>query len=186
MLEMNQAFRKGDRKRLAALLPQVRGHALEPWAAYWELRARLDRRIQRRRSATFLQRWAGTYQEDRLRNDWLLLLGQRRDWATFMPPSTRTFACATTAKCVLCAADRPQPPAKTDVAARCAVTGLAQRDADDGCAIAAEACSRRAQAQAPGRLAQGAPGHGGQPPASAARGRRSAAQSRLDRTGARV
>jgi soluble lytic murein transglycosylase len=31
----------------------------------------------------FLQRWAGTYQEDRLRNDWLLLLGQRRDWAQF-------------------------------------------------------------------------------------------------------
>ena len=31
----------------------------------------------------FLARYAGTYQEDRLRNDWLLLLGQRRDWATF-------------------------------------------------------------------------------------------------------
>jgi hypothetical protein len=42
MLEMHQAYRKGDRKRLAALLPQVRGHPLEPWGAYWELRARLD------------------------------------------------------------------------------------------------------------------------------------------------
>ncbi|UUZ72694.1 hypothetical protein LP415_03415 [Polaromonas sp. P1(28)-8] len=31
----------------------------------------------------FLARYAGTYQEDRLRNDWLLLLGQRRDWAAF-------------------------------------------------------------------------------------------------------
>jgi soluble lytic murein transglycosylase len=31
----------------------------------------------------FLARYAGTYQEDRLRNDWLLLLGKRRDWASF-------------------------------------------------------------------------------------------------------
>jgi hypothetical protein len=28
----------------------------------------------------FFARYPGTYQEDRLRNDWLLLLGQRRDW----------------------------------------------------------------------------------------------------------
>ena len=31
----------------------------------------------------FFQRYAGTYQEDRLRNDWLLELGRRRDWANF-------------------------------------------------------------------------------------------------------
>ena len=30
-----------------------------------------------------MKRYAGTYQEDRLRNDWLLLLGQRRDWSQF-------------------------------------------------------------------------------------------------------
>ena len=39
---MNQAFKKGRSKRLSELLPQARGHLLEPWAAYWELRARLD------------------------------------------------------------------------------------------------------------------------------------------------
>ena len=42
VLEMAQAFKRNDRKRLTALLPQARGHLLEPWAAYWELRARLD------------------------------------------------------------------------------------------------------------------------------------------------
>jgi hypothetical protein len=31
----------------------------------------------------FLNRYAGTYQEDCLRNDWLLLLGKQRDWNTF-------------------------------------------------------------------------------------------------------
>ena len=82
LVEMQQAFRKSDRKRLTALLPQAQGHALEPWAAYWELRARLDEASEAEVSA-FLQRYAGTYQEDRLRNDWLLLLGQRRDWERF-------------------------------------------------------------------------------------------------------
>lgn len=82
LLEMQQAFRQGNKARLAQLLPAARGHVLEPWAAYWELRSRLDTA-----SATeiqdFLTRYAGSYQEDRLRNDWLLLLGQRRDWNAF-------------------------------------------------------------------------------------------------------
>jgi soluble lytic murein transglycosylase len=42
VLEMNQAFKKGDKNRLSALLPQTRGHVLEPLAAYWDMRARLD------------------------------------------------------------------------------------------------------------------------------------------------
>ena len=82
LIDMQQAFRKKDRVRLAQLLPQARGHALEPWAAYWELRARLED-AQASEVEVFLQRWAGTYQEDRLRNDWLRLLGQRREWARF-------------------------------------------------------------------------------------------------------
>ena len=41
VLEMQQAFRKGDRKKLELLLPAVRGNPLEPWAAYWELKLRL-------------------------------------------------------------------------------------------------------------------------------------------------
>lgn len=82
LLEMHQAFRKGDRKKLEQLLPAARGHALEPWAAYWELKLRLGEASPAEIQA-FLKRYAGTYQEDRLRNDWLLLLGQRRDWAQF-------------------------------------------------------------------------------------------------------
>jgi len=82
ILEMGQAFRQGNKLRLAQLLPQARGHALEPWAAYWELRARLDTATPQE-VQEFFTRQAGTYQEDRLRNDWLLLLGQRRDWTGF-------------------------------------------------------------------------------------------------------
>jgi soluble lytic murein transglycosylase len=82
LLEMGQAFRAGNKARLAQLLPQARGHVLEPWAAYWELRARLDTAAPQE-VQDFYARYPGTYQEDRLRNDWLLLLGQRRDWTTF-------------------------------------------------------------------------------------------------------
>ena len=83
IVQMRAAFAKGDQAQLAALLPQAAGHALEPWGAYWELKARLPQ-AQPAEVDAFLQRWAGTYQEDRLRNDWLLLLGQRRDWGRFL------------------------------------------------------------------------------------------------------
>jgi len=82
IVEMSQAFRQNNRAKLAMLLPQVRGHALEPWAAYWELRSRLDTATPAE-VQDFLARYPNTYQEDRLRNDWLMLLGQRRDWTTF-------------------------------------------------------------------------------------------------------
>ena len=82
ILEMQKAYQAGNKARMAQLLPQAQGHALEPWAAYWELRSRLDTapaaEIQQ-----FFARYPGTYQEDRMRNDWLQLLGQRRDWETF-------------------------------------------------------------------------------------------------------
>ena len=82
IVEMNKAFKRGDKARMAQLLPQARGHALEPWAAYWELKARLADAAPQE-LLDFFARYPGTYQEDRLRNDWLLLLGQRRDWANF-------------------------------------------------------------------------------------------------------
>jgi soluble lytic murein transglycosylase len=80
--EMAQAFKRGDKARLSALLPQARGHVLEAQAAYWELKARLDEASAQDVQA-MLARYPGTYHEDRLRNDWLLLLGKRRDWTSF-------------------------------------------------------------------------------------------------------
>jgi soluble lytic murein transglycosylase len=82
VLDMLASFKKGDRKRLSQQLPLVKGHLLEPWAAYWELRARLDEASESEIHG-FFNRFANTYQEDRLRADWLLLLGSRRDWTSF-------------------------------------------------------------------------------------------------------
>ena len=78
IVQMKQAAQRGDKARLAALLPLARGHVLEPWAAYWELKARLQEASPQEVQSFFAQ-YAGTYQEDRLRNDWLLLAGQRRE-----------------------------------------------------------------------------------------------------------
>jgi len=136
VLEMRDAFRKSDRKRLAALLPQARGHVLEPWAAYWELKARLvDASNDEIRA--FLRQYAGTYQEDRLRNDWLLLLGQVRDWTNFMAeyPSFR-MQDDSEVRCYALLTDFNA--AGADVAGQVESLWLAQRDVDDGCAHSAE------------------------------------------------
>jgi len=136
ILEMSEAFKKGDRKRLATLLPQTRGNSLEPWAAYWELRARLES-APHQEIVDFLQRYAGTYQEDRMRNDWLLMLGQVRDWATFTTeyPKFR-MNDDRSIRCYALLTDFNSTGA--DVAAQVQDLWLSQKDADDGCALAAD------------------------------------------------
>ena len=135
ILEMSQAFKKGDRKRLAVLLPQVAGHTLEPWGAYWELRARLDTATPAELQ-DFFTRYAGTYQEDRLRNDWLLQLGQKRDWANFAAehPNYR-MSDDREVRCYALSIDNPAQAG--DVAAQAKALWYAQRDADDGCNLLA-------------------------------------------------
>ena len=147
LVEMAAAFKKTDKKRLTELLPQASGHSLAPWAAYWELKARLeeasDADIQR-----FLARYVGTYQEDRLRNDWLVLLGQRRDWGNFAAqyPQYR-MRDDKEVRCYALFVDHLQNPQSTGV-----LTGVAPaeramevrklwwglKDADDGCNLAAD------------------------------------------------
>ena len=136
ILEMSQAVKKGDRKRLAALLPQAQGHLLEPWAAYWELSARLDS-ASPQDIRDFLTRFAGTYQEDRLRNDWLLLLGKRQDWAGFN--AEYPLYRMNDDRAVRCYALLAEAQASgADMAAQVQELWLAQKEADEGCAAAAE------------------------------------------------
>jgi len=136
VLDMAQAYKQRDRKRLSQLLPQVRGHALEPWAAYWELSARLDE-AGSREILDFLDRYSGSYQEDRLRNEWLLQLGRSRDWAAF----TREAALYRmnddrSVRCYAALADYKTH--NTDISRMVADTWLSLKDAEEGCAAAAE------------------------------------------------
>ena len=159
-LEMGQVFRQGQgvaqRQRLAQLLPQLKGHQLEPWGAYWELRARLDL-ASGQEVQDFITRWAGSYQEDRLRNDWLLLLGQRRDWTNFAAeigrfrmnddPQVRCYALL-----VRQLREGPSEALVEEVRR----LWFAQRDAEDACTTAA----RDLLDEGPGRGRAKTPGLG--------------------------
>ena len=139
LLEMQQAFKRGDKKKLTTLLPQARGHALEPWAAYWELKARLGE-ASAQEVQDFLTRYAGTYQEDRLRNDWLLLLGQRRDWANFAAeyPNYRMGDDREVRCYALLVEHLKNPVLDARLSDEVRKNWYAQRDADDGCTAAAD------------------------------------------------
>jgi soluble lytic murein transglycosylase len=136
LLEMRDAHGRNNTSALTAALPRVQGHALEPLAAYWELSARLNEASERDITA-FLRRYAGTYYEDRLRNDWLLLLGKRRDWDAFsreMPLYRMNDDREVQCYGLLIEHERQG----RDVADGVRERWLAQRDADDGCAMAAD------------------------------------------------
>ncbi len=79
---METAFARKQSAQLSQLLPRLAGHPLEAYGAYWELSARLEQ-AEHSEIRHFLQRWQGSYFEDRLRNDWLLLLGKQGDAANF-------------------------------------------------------------------------------------------------------
>jgi len=136
VLDMAHAYKQGDHKRLTQLLPQAKGSPLEPWAAYWELALRLDQ-ADKSDIEAFLARYAGTYQEDRLRADWLLQLGRNRDWATFRAqwPLYR-MGDDRSVQCYALWSDYLRNDA--DVARAVQDIWLAQRDADEACADAAQ------------------------------------------------
>ena len=141
LLDMSQAFKRGDRQKLTQLLPQAKGHPLEPWAAYWEIKSRLgEASVQDVQD--FFVRYAGSYQEDRLRNDWLLLLGQRRDWTTFEGehPQYR-MGDDKEVRCYALLVDYlrsgPTAPGAAAIATEVKKNWMSQRDSDDGCTTAA-------------------------------------------------
>jgi soluble lytic murein transglycosylase len=151
IVEMSQAYRQGNKAGLSQLLPLTRGHVLEPWAAYWELKSRLDTATEQE-VQDFFARFPNTYQEDRLRNDWLLLLGQRRDWASFAAEypkfrmrDDREVRCYALLVAHLTQGDSAPPNLADDVRRN----WFAQRD-DDGCTLAAS--HLMGDTRGPGRL----------------------------------
>jgi soluble lytic murein transglycosylase len=137
VLEARDAFRKKNSSRLAAAraAAQADRHALLPWVEYWELTNRLASAQQDEINA-FYTRWSGTYVEDRLRNDWLLELGRRRDWANFAIDYPR-FRMNDDRE-VTCYALLTEHLAGRDVRDAARGAWLAQRDADAGCALMAQ------------------------------------------------
>jgi len=132
-VQAREAWAKRDRKRLTALVDAARtqNHPLAGWVEYFDLNARLAEARQPDLDA-FYARYPGSYVEDRLRNDWLLELGRRRDWAnfrrdhgTYQMRDDREVACY-----ALLADHEAGTKIATDVAR---AAWMAQKDGDDGC-----------------------------------------------------
>jgi soluble lytic murein transglycosylase len=137
IIEMSNAVKRGDKVRLRALLPQARGHALEPWAVYWEMKSRLEEASPAEIQDT-MRSIAGTYQEDRLRNDWLQLLGQRRDWQLFASEHAK-FRMNDDREVQCYALHIERLATGKRIADEIRRNWYGMRDADDGCTYAAEA-----------------------------------------------
>ncbi len=136
ILEMHQAFKKNDKARLTRMLPQAKGHTLEAWAAYWELRIRLDQASSAEIQAFFTQ-YAGSYAEDRLRNDWLLQLGKQREWSAFASEYPRfRMNDDREVRCYALAAEGLTQT--SDPGAELKRLWYAQKETDDGCTTVAE------------------------------------------------
>ncbi|MEP6876138.1 MAG: transglycosylase SLT domain-containing protein [Burkholderiales bacterium] len=132
--EARDAWRRNDRARLAALrnTALAGAHPLAPWVDYWDLYSHLTSATASEVEA-FYARWPGSYVEDRLRNDWLLVLGRRRDLSTFSRDFPR-FHMKDDRE-VTCYALLTQHLAGQDVHDAARAAWFAQRDADDGCNV---------------------------------------------------
>ena len=76
------AYDKGDRAKLAAVAPKLTNHVLAPYVAYWQLKLGLeDASPEAIRS--YLDRYPNTPLAERLRVDWLKLLGRKGIWYRF-------------------------------------------------------------------------------------------------------
>ncbi len=133
ILDAREAFRKRDRARLAALRDAAvsERHPLAPWVAYWDANVRLSE-LQQPDLERFYAQFKDSYVEDRLRNDWLLELGHRRDWANFALDFPR-FRMNDDRE-VTCYALITDHLAGRNVREDARKAWFAQRDADEGCA----------------------------------------------------
>ncbi len=77
-----EAYTAGDALRFARYAKELETDPLSPWIAYWGLSMRLeDAPLAEVRQ--FFERYGDTYAAERLRGEWLKVLGKRGEWAEF-------------------------------------------------------------------------------------------------------
>ena len=136
--DAREAYRVRDKARLASLRDALLAerHALAPWADFWLMQLRLPE-ARPAEVDDFLARWGDAYVADRLRNDWLLELGRRRDWATFVrvqPGFRMNDDREVTCLGVLARQQLGVPmEALTDLREQARQAWWGQKDADNGC-----------------------------------------------------
>ncbi len=82
LLAAREAYRAGDAKKLDFYAQRLKGYLLEPYVIYWRLRTRLeDANPDDIRG--FINAYRDSSLSERLRNDWLKLLGKKQQWEMF-------------------------------------------------------------------------------------------------------
>src|SRR5687767_15540877 len=82
LLGAYDAYRAGDALKFSRYAKKLDGHVLEPWLEYWRLSMRLED-IPNREVREFLATHPSLYVSERLRSDWLRVLGKRSEWSEF-------------------------------------------------------------------------------------------------------
>jgi len=82
-LGAREAFQRGNAAKLDSLLPQLEGHALQPYARYWQLRMYLEV-VPVSEIESFLAAHKGTLVADRMRADWLRQLARQESWQAYL------------------------------------------------------------------------------------------------------
>ena len=82
LLGAYDAYRAGDALKFARHARNLEGHLLEPWLDYWRVSMRLEDMSSAEVRAV-LDKNKDLYVAERLRSDWLRVLGKRGDWAEF-------------------------------------------------------------------------------------------------------
>jgi soluble lytic murein transglycosylase len=144
IMDAREAWRVKDKARLTALRDALVAdrHPLAPWADHWLMQLRMGE-VSVAEVDDYLARWGTAYVADRTRNDWLLELGRRRDWANFLRVQSgfrmnddREVQCYS----LLARKQLGQPmEAAGDLREQARQAWLAQKDADVGCDAMAQA-----------------------------------------------
>ncbi|BDW12210.1 transglycosylase [Polynucleobacter sp. SHI8] len=90
-IELREAARKNDLLKASQLANQLSDYEIPDYVEYFKIKPRLYDSAAKSNAATdadsevnnFLKKYKGSGLADRMRNDWLLVLGKRKDWANF-------------------------------------------------------------------------------------------------------
>ena len=90
-IELREAAKKNDVFRAQQLASSLPNYPYDDYVAYFRIKPELFDSAGGARADTsadaqvngFLRQYEGTALADRMRNDWLLVLGKRKDWASF-------------------------------------------------------------------------------------------------------
>ncbi|MEO8485366.1 MAG: transglycosylase SLT domain-containing protein [Betaproteobacteria bacterium] len=82
VLAAKAAYERGDRSRLDALAPRAKGHVLESYVAWWQLKLGIDA-AEPGAVRAFAKRYAGTPLAERATVEGLKALGRKGDWTRF-------------------------------------------------------------------------------------------------------